>query len=95
MKKTIISLFAVAALSACSTQTAFINGQDGALTKQDMQTFFVSGLGQTQTMNASEVCGGAEKVVKIERTSSPLNIVLNILTQGIYSPQDAKVYCRK
>lgn len=95
MKKTIISLLAVAALSACTTQTALINGHDGELAKKDMQTFFVGGLGQAQSMNASEVCGGLEKVAKVERTSSPLNVLLNFLTQGIYYPQDAKVYCRK
>lgn len=95
MKKTLIGLLTVAALSACSTQTALINGQDGALAKQEMQTFFVSGLGQTQSMNAGEICGGVDKVVKVERTNSALNIVLNVLSQGLYFPQDAKVYCRK
>jgi uncharacterized protein YceK len=40
MKKILASLIVVASLSACSTQTALINGQGGALTKQEMQTFF-------------------------------------------------------
>ena len=95
MKKTFTSLALVAVLSACSTQTAFINGQNGTLAKEEMQTFFVAGLGQTQSLNAGEICGGAAKVVKIERTSSFLNVVLNWLSSGIYSPQDAKVYCSK
>lgn len=95
MKKILIPILALAALSACTTQTAFINGQGGSLGKEEMQTFFVSGLGQTQSMNASEVCGSPEKVVKVERTTSFLNGVLSMLTQGIYTPQDAKVYCQK
>ena len=58
-----------------------------------MQTFFVSGLGQTQTLDAAAVCGGANKVVKVERVTSFLNGVLGILTSGIFTPYDAKVYC--
>lgn len=95
MKKIFATLVVVTSLGACSTQTALINGQDGNLSKKEMQTFFVGGLGQTQTMNAAEVCGGADKVVKVERTTSFLNGILSMLSNGIYSPQDAKIYCRK
>ena len=93
MKKLLLPLVLTLALGACSTQTAFINGTGGQLKKDDMQTFFVSGLGQTQTIDASAVCGGADKVVKVERTYSPLNWLLGALTVGIYTPYDAKVYC--
>lgn len=95
MKKTFTTLALAAVLSACSTQTALINGQSGTLAKEEMQTFFVAGLGQTQSLNAAEICGGAAKVAKVERTTSFLNGVLNWLSSGIYSPQDAKVYCSK
>ena len=95
MKKTLTSLIVVAALGACSTQTALINGQSSTLAKEEMQTFFVAGLGQTQSLNAAEICGGAAKVAKVERTTSFLNGVLNWLSSGIYSPQDAKIYCSK
>jgi hypothetical protein len=94
MKKTILPLILVATLAACSTQTAYINGQTGKLGKEDMQTFFVSGLGQTQTVDAAAVCGGANKVIKVERQTSFLNGVLGLLTSGIYTPYDAKVYCQ-
>jgi hypothetical protein len=94
MKKIILSVLLVSALAACSTQTAYINGQTGKLGKEEMQTFFVSGLGQTQTVDAAAVCGGASKVVKVERTTSFLNGILGILTSGIYTPYDAKVYCQ-
>ncbi|PUE29658.1 lipoprotein bor [Limnohabitans sp. Jir61] len=94
MKKIILPLILVATLAACSTQTAYINGQTGKLGKEDMQTFFVSGLGQTQTVDAAAVCGGANKVVKVERQTSFLNGILGLLTSGIYTPYDAKVYCQ-
>ena len=93
MKKIILPLILVATLAACSTQTAYINGQTGKLGKEDMQTFFVSGLGQTQTIDAAAVCGNASKVVKVERQTSFLNGLLGMLTTGIYTPYDAKVYC--
>lgn len=93
MKKIILPFILVATLAACSTQTAYINGQTGRLAKEDMQTFFVSGLGQTQTIDAAAVCGGANKVVKVERQTSFINGVLGMLTGGIYTPYDAKVYC--
>ena len=94
MKKIILPFILVATLAACSPQTAYINGQTGRLAKEDMQTFFVSGLGQTQTIDAAAVCGGANKVVKVERQTSFINGALNILTTGIYTPYDAKVYCQ-
>ncbi len=93
MKKIIFPLILVATLAACSTQTAYVNGQTGKLGKEDMQTFFVSGLGQTQTIDAAAVCGGANKVIKVERQTSFLNGLLGMLTSGIYTPYDAKVYC--
>ena len=94
MKKIILAMSVALSLTACSTQTALINGQGGAAPKEEMQTFFVSGLGQTQTLDAAAMCGGANKVVKVERQVSFLNGILGILTGGVYTPIDARVYCR-
>jgi hypothetical protein len=58
-----------------------------------MQTFFVSGVGQTQTIDAAATCGGADKVVKVERSYGVLNWFLGFLTSSIYTPYDARVYC--
>lgn len=95
MKKIISTLALTMILGACSTQTVFVNGTGGTAKKEDMQTFFVSGLGQTQTIDAAAVCGSAANVAKVERTQSPLNILLGLITAGIYTPFDAKVYCTK
>jgi len=94
MKKMLVSVALIAGLGACSTQTALLNGSEGALRKSEMQTFFVSGLGQTQTIDAATTCGGADKVVKVESSFSPLNWFLGFLSSGIYTPRDAKVYCQ-
>jgi outer membrane biogenesis lipoprotein LolB len=91
--KTLVMAVLLALLSACSTQTSLIQGGEGRLASSDMQSFFISGLGQTQTIDAAYVCGGADKVAKVERVMSPLNWFLGVLTLGIYTPLDAKVYC--
>jgi hypothetical protein len=93
MKKILFAALLLVSLVACSTQTAVVQNMSGKLSKDEMQTFFVSGLGQTQSIDAAAVCGGANKVVKVERVTSFLNGILNMFSSGIYSPQDAKVYC--
>lgn len=81
-------------LSGCATQTYVINGGGPVEpTKDEMQPFFVSGLGQTKEMDAAEVCGGVDKIAKVESHMSFLNGLLGDLTWGIYTPRQAKVYC--
>jgi hypothetical protein len=93
MKKLLLPLLVVLSLGACSTQSVLINGQQGRLAKTEAQTFYVSGIGQTQVLNAAAVCGGAERVAKVERVESPLNWLMETVTMGVYSPSNAKVYC--
>ena len=94
MKRNLFSLAVCLTLCACATQSVVLkkNGSS-SLTQEEMQSFFVQGLGQTQTLNAAEVCGGANRVAKVERLQTPLNWVLALLTSGIYTPYTAKVYC--
>lgn len=95
MKKIILPAIAVLLMSGCATQSFSINGTtDNEPTYEDMQHFFVSGLVQEQDVNAAEICGGAEKVVKVESHHSFINGVLGVLTYGIYTPRDARVYCK-
>jgi uncharacterized lipoprotein YajG len=93
-------LIAVAALStmlaACSTQTFTLNNHDVTTPKTDaMQAFFVYGIGQTQTVNAAAICGGAKHVVKTEVQQTFVDGLLQGLTFGIFSPRQARVYCSK
>jgi hypothetical protein len=95
MKK-ITTLLLIGILSGCSTQSYNINGGAGnEPTKEKMQAFFVSGLGQTQEMDAAKICGGVEKVAKVESHMSFLNGFIGTITFGIYTPRQAKVYCKK
>ncbi|WP_320823012.1 Bor family protein [Reinekea sp.] len=84
------------ALSGCATQSFNINGGgSNEPMKEKMQTFVVFGIGQTQDMDAASICGGAEKVAKVESHLSFLDGLLSGFTFGLYSPRQAAVYCTK
>ena len=81
--------------SGCATQTGLIQPtQQVTPTYSKSQTFFISGIGQEQTVNAAEVCGGAAKVAKIQTIQEPMDVALSLVTIGIYTPRTAKVYCK-
>lgn len=91
-----VALMAVLS-SGCATQTYLISPQSQTNVKADheeMQTFFVNGLGQQQEVNATEVCKGQNNVAKIETEQNLLNGVLGFLTSGIYTPRQFRVYCK-
>jgi hypothetical protein len=82
-------------LFGCAAQTFTINeGNAGAPTEQKSQHFFISGLGQQKVTDAAKVCGGADKVIKVEAQHTFVNGLLGAITFGIYTPRDAKVYCK-
>lgn len=94
-KKTIPIVIAIL-ISGCSAQTFNINGANGEIpTNQTSQHFFVSGIGQEKITNAAEICGGADKIIKVEAQQTFLNGFLGFVTFGIYTPRDAKVYCKQ
>lgn len=87
------SVFLCVTFAGCATQTAVISTGQGVVAKEEVQPFFVYGISQTQSINAAQVCGSADRVVKVERSQSLLNGFLRFISQGIYTPYDAKVYC--
>jgi len=93
-KKIIGTIVLSFALCSCATQSYVVNGGGGVVPTQDeMQPFFVSGLGQTQEVKAAAVCGGADKIANVESHMSVINAVSGSVTFGIYIPRQAKVYC--
>lgn len=64
-------------------------------TKVETHHFFISGLGQEKTIDAAAVCGGADKVSRTETQLTFMNGFLNVITFGIYTPREARVYCEK
>ena len=51
-------------------------------------------IGQKKTVDAAKICGGAENVVKTETQQTFVNGLLGFITLGIYTPLEARVYCR-
>ena len=95
MNTRIIAIIGAIFLSGCAAQTFNINGGDGEVpTTQVSHHFFISGLGQEKMMDAAEICGGVDKVVKVEAQHTFVNGVLGLITLGIYTPRDAKIYCK-
>ena len=91
----LVSLIVTVLITGCATQTFHINGSSGdSPTDQKTQHFFISGLGQKKTTDAARSCGGVAKIVKVESHHSFLNGLLALLTYGIYTPREAKVYCK-
>lgn len=94
MKKLAMVGAATLLLSACSTHTFIVSNQSAATqaSYDKMQPFFVSGIGQTQEVDTTEICG-AGKTAKVQTQQTFLNGFLGMLT-GIYTPRDARVYCK-
>ncbi|MBT0569840.1 hypothetical protein KIK84_05845 [Curvibacter sp. CHRR-16] len=51
-------------------------------------------MGQKKTVDAAQVCGGADKVKGVAVEESAGNVLLSIVTLGIYTPRTARVYCK-
>ncbi|MCU6664279.1 MAG: Bor family protein [Silvania sp.] len=96
MKKLMIAVVAAVALSGCAQQTFKVN--NGIVEKPTQETrhsFFVNGIGQSKTIDAAQVCGGADKVVRTEVQEAGTDVLFRIITLGIYTPREARVYCAK
>lgn len=92
----VIPLVIAMIVGGCSAQTFTINGVNGEVpTNQTSQHFFVAGIGQEKITNAAEICGGVDKIVKVESQQTIINGILGFITFGIYTPRDAKVYCKQ
>ena len=93
MKKLIAIAVLQLALVGCAQQTFTIREEAAVLKKETHQTFFVHGIGQSQSIDAANVCGGADKVARTEVRQSGMDVFLRIVTLGIYTPHEARVYC--
>lgn len=97
MKKLLTTIVFGSALlaSGCATQTASLQpSQAAAPTSTESHPFWVSGIGQEKTVDAAAICGGASKVAKVQTTQTEKEVLLSVVTFGIYTPRTAKVYCK-
>lgn len=88
-----VLLFSVL-LSSCSSQIVKI-GRDANPpnpTYDKNQAFFIYGIAQTQEIDGRAIC--KEKGINRIRTQQTfVNVVLQVVTFGIYTPRTMEVYC--
>ena len=83
-------------LSGCATQKFTLHqNSTNTANVDDMQAFFLNGIGQIQRINAASICGGANKVAHVEVQQTFIDGFLGMLTWGIYTPRSARVFCLK
>ncbi len=96
MSKTLIVIAAFILMTGCASQGYNLGAEANAEPDHQVsQHFFVSGIGQAKTIDAAALCGGPGNVAKVESQETAANILLGVVTFGIYTPRDAKVYCKK
>lgn len=85
----------LAGLTGCSTQTYIVSEQPAAKTASydKMQHFFVGGIGQQSEKDTKEVCTN-NNVAKVQTQQTFLNGLLSMISYGIYSPRDMRIYCK-
>ena len=97
MRILILSLFVIF-LSSCSTQRFLFSRSvpiESSNESDNMQLFFVGGLGQTKNIKAKRICQNDQnsKVAAIEFKNSALDVIISALTGNIITPTTANVYC--
>ncbi|MBN1087391.1 lipoprotein bor [Erwinia aphidicola] len=94
MKKILVVAVLSLTVTGCAQQSFKLNN-GVTVNPQETKTahFFVSGIGQSDAIDAAKVCGGADKVVKTEVQQTFVNGLLGFVTLGIYTPREARVYC--
>jgi Flp pilus assembly protein TadD len=95
MKKLVIAAM-VLSLTGCATQRFDMRiDTQNSPTHDNSQTFWVAGIGQSEEIDAAKVCGGSAKVQRVETQMTAGNVGLTLLTFGIYSPRQVRVYCSR
>ncbi len=95
MKKIAVAAL-VLSLTGCAIQRFDVRSDvQNAPTHDNSQSFWVGGIGQSEEIDAAKVCGGAAKVQRVETQMTAGNVGLTILTLGIYSPRQVRVYCTR
>jgi hypothetical protein len=95
MKKLAIAAL-VLSLTGCAIQRFDVRPDtQNAAKHDDSQTFWVGGIGQSEEIDAAKVCGSVGNVQRVETQVTAGNVGLTILTLGIYSPRQIRVYCTR
>ena len=85
------ALIACAALSGCFTVRYETRLPEGGPTKQEHAPFFLWGLAGHQDVDLDELCPGGAHAWK--NGASTGDVLLSIVTLGIYAPRTIEVEC--
>lgn len=89
-------LIMVLCLAGCATQRFEIRPEIKTMPMYDFtQSFWLGGIFQYDEIDAVRVCRGANNIQRIETQMTSDNVVLAILTLGIYTPRQIRVYCTR
>lgn len=94
MKKILSLLVLSLVVSGCAQQTFTMSAEENETTLKESQHFFINGLGQDKEIDAAAVCNGTDKVAKVEVQETFVNGLLRTITLGIYTPREARVFCK-
>jgi hypothetical protein len=83
-------------MAGCANQRFNVSGDVAGTSPkvEDSQTFWLDGIGQAKTVDAAQVCGGAAKVLGVGVEQTGTDVLLGLVTLGIYTPRTARVYCK-
>jgi uncharacterized lipoprotein YajG len=95
MKKLLLLLAAVAIVGCANQRFDLKSSNDANVAFDDAQTFWVGGIGQSTTVDAAKVCGNASKIANVVTEQTGSNVLLSIVTIGIYSPRQVRISCSK
>ncbi len=101
MKKILLLLSVLFLFSSCATQRFNVDNNNPRQYPKsnphysEKSHFFVNGVGQTSYSNASELCKRSGGVNFVEVKQSFTDVLLAIITSGIYTPRTENVYCKK
>ena len=95
MLKKVLLFVAVSLLVGCAQTKFHIQERDDSATaKYDApQHYFINGIGQQKNLDPVAICGGIDKVKRVETQITFLNGLIGSITFGIYTPFQARVYC--
>ncbi len=88
-------------VASCATQTFSVNPSvkrevpAGNPHFSKWSHFFVGGIGQSDFRNSSEMCKDNGGVSFVETRQGAGQVIVTILTYGIYSPRTMNIYCNK
>ena len=94
MKKMLLATALALLITGCAQQTFTVQNKPAAVAPRKHHPSFLRFWNWAEeNCRCSQICGGAENVVKTETQQTFVNGLLGFITLSIYTPLEARVYC--